>query len=289
MKILDAIYNSKSDRKLISLREITTEIYMKKYGKKIFCATRNCHARLCFVAKSGNKNYLRTWRESKHAKECPFFFDKEEWRTGIRKSGTVIGIVSGDQIKKSLKEAYEMESISEEERWKQAEEKRQSLTINSKKPKVNETSQQLTLTIVSDPTKMTVEAQSTKGRLYKRDVDALKETDVGQTRTVTGRIHSVEVSNGNPAIRVIKNNILMNVHFADAFFAHAEQYYDLFTFVERLRKDMGSAIINATGEVGKSKKNDEFELIVFDRDGLLVEGMSLPSLVAYYSTEQLSF
>ena len=289
MKILDAVYNSKSDRKVISLREITTEKYRNKYGKKLFCATRNCHARLCFVAKSGNRNYLRTWRESKHAKDCPFTFDNEEGRTGVRKSGTAIGIVSGDQIKKSLKEAYEMESISEEERWKLAEEKNQSRTKKSMKPKVNEISQQLTLTIVSDPTKMTAEAQSTKGRLYKRDVDALKETDIGQTRTVTGRIYSVEVSNGNPSIRVIKNNILMNVHFADAFFAHAEQYYDMFTFVDRLIKDIDSAIINATGEVGKNKKNDEFELTVFDRDGLLVEGMTLPSLVAYYSTEQLSF
>lgn len=77
--------------------------------------------------------------------------------------------------------------------------------------------------------------------------------------------------------------------FEEAFFANAEQYYDMFKFIYPLLEDVDSAILNATGEVRRINEKDEFELLVFDRDGLLVEGMTLPSLVSHYATEQLSF
>lgn len=61
----------------------------------------------------------------------------------------------------------------------------------------------------------------------------------------------------------------MNVRFEEAFFANAKQYYDMFKFINRLLKDVDSAILNATGEVRRKDEKDEFELLVFDRDGLL--------------------
>lgn len=273
---------------LLSVREITSKKYVKEYKKRLFCATNGCHARLCFVAKSGNKNYLRTWRNSIHSPHCLYSFNKVDGGRGNRKVGTLIGIVSGDQIRKSLIEAYDMENMSEDEKWKLAEEKRQK-AVKGQRPKVNETSEQMTLAIVSDPSRLTPEAYKNKGRLYKRDVDTLRETDDGQTRTVTGRIYSLNYMDGIPIIRVFKNDIFMNVRFEEAFFANAEQYYDMFKFVDRLLKDVESAILNATGEVRRVKENNEFELLVFDREDLLIEGMPLPSLVSYYTTEQLSF
>lgn len=288
MKIIDAIYFRNNEKKLLNVREITSKKYVKEYGKRLFCATNGCHARLCFVAKSGNKNYLRTWRNSIHSPHCIYSFDKVDGRRGNRKLGTLIGIVSGDQIRKSLLEAYDMENMNEDEKWKLAEEKRQK-AVKGQRLRVNETSEQMTLAIVSDPSILTSEAYKNKGRLYKRDVDTLRATDDGQTRTVTGRIHSLKYLNEVPVIRVFKNNVFMNVRFEEAFFSNAEQYYDMFKFVDRLLKDVESAILNVTGEVRRIQENNEFELLVFDREGLLIEGMSLPSLVSYYTTEQLSF
>jgi len=289
MKILDAVYFRNNERSFLSIREITSEIYVKEYEKRLFCATNGCHARLCFVAKSGNKNYLRTWRDSIHSQHCLYSFDKVQGRLGVRKSGTIIGIVSRDQIRKSLIEAYDMENMNEEERWKLVVEKRQHGIIKMKRPKVNKTSEQLTLAIVSDPARLTPDAFLNKGRLYKRDVDTLKEKDNGQTRTVTGRIQSLSYINGSPILRVYKNNVFMNVRFEEAFFANAEQYYDMFKIINRLLKDVDSAILNATGEVRRKDENDEFELLVFDRDGLLLEGMPLTLIVSHYTTEQISF
>lgn len=274
---------------MLDLKNITPKGYTEKYRRKLFCSTEGCNAKLSFVAKSGNRSYLRTWRYNLHSNQCPHFFDKEEGDMGSRRPHVQIGVVYGDQMDRSQKEAFELEVLSEEERVKRLEDKSRQRNNRNKRLRRSSTSEQLTIHMMLDPSKLTEDSPKIKVRLYRRDVDALKKNDLGQTRTLIGRIQSVDYSERNAIVRIFKNNTYMNVKFEKDFFASAPTYINLFPYIQRFSEENDSVIFCATGEVRKNIDNDEFELIVFNKKGLLIHGMTLPSLEASYATQQLSF
>ncbi|WP_342599815.1 hypothetical protein MHB48_01410 [Psychrobacillus sp. FSL H8-0483] len=288
VKIFDSIYVNNGQKIVLDLKNITPKGYTEKYRRKLFCSTEGCNAKLSFVAKSGNRSYLRTWRYNLHSKHCPHFLDKEEGEMGSRRTNVQIGVVYGDQMNRSQKEAFELEVLSEEERVKRLENK--SRHKNKRKlTRGRRTSEQLTIHMILDPSKLTEDFPKLKARLYKRDVDTLKKSDLGQARMLIGRIQSVEYSARNVIVRIFKNDTYMNVKFEEAFFASAPTYINMFPYIQRFSEENDSVIFCATGEVRKNMENDEFELIVFNKEGLLIHGMTLPSLVASYATQQLSF
>ena len=289
VKIFDSIYVNNGQKIVLELKDITPKGYTENYRRKLFCSTEGCNAKLSFVAKSGNRSYLRTWRYSLHSKHCLHFFDKEEGEISGKRPNVQIGVVYGDQMNRSQKEAFELEVLSEEERVKRLEDKSRQRSNRNKRLRKRSTSEQLTIHMILDPSKLTEDSPKLKARLYKRDVDTLKKNDLGQARTLIGRIQSVDYSEQNAIVRIFKNNTYMNVKFEKAFFASAPTYINLFPYIQRFSEENDSAIFCATGEVRKNMENDEFELIVFNKEGLLIHGMTLPSLVASYATQQLSF
>ncbi|MEK4484265.1 hypothetical protein MHH81_01505 [Psychrobacillus sp. FSL H8-0484] len=289
VKIFDSIYLNNGQKIVLDLKNITPKGYTEKYRRKLFCSTEGCNAKLSFVAKSGNRSYLRTWRYNLHSKHCPHFLDKEEGETVSRRTNVQIGVVYGDQMNRSQKEAFELEVLSEEERVKRLENKSRQRNNRNKRLRRRSTSEQLTIHMILDPSKLTEDSPKIKARLYKRNVDTLKKSDLGQARTLIGRIQSVESSERNVIVRIFKNDTYMNVKFEKAFFASAPTYINLFPYIQRFSEENDSVIFCATGEVRNSMENDEFELIVFNKEGLLIHGMTLPSIVSSYTTQQLSF
>jgi len=96
VKIFDSIYVNNGQKIVLELKDITPKGYTENYRRKLFCSTEGCNAKLSFVAKSGNRSYLRTWRYSLHSKHCLHFFDKEEEM--YDKNGKKIPVVTMNMV-----------------------------------------------------------------------------------------------------------------------------------------------------------------------------------------------
>ncbi|UZJ78763.1 hypothetical protein [Fictibacillus sp. KU28468] len=282
-RIIEAIYKDENRDQLISISDITSGDYSEKFKGKLFCTTPNCSAQLSFVALPGNRSHFRTWRESPHTEQCLYYFVKTRERATNGRNGYEDGTVSQEQITRSLREAFELENMSDIERNKKQEKER-----NARKPKNrakttkggNDSPAQR---IVSDPNKINENMKNTGTRLYKRDVDALKDTDIGQTRTVTGKAKDIEFKDSYAAVIVEKNGVTVPVKFEEAFFSLNPQYQGLFHNIERFMKENDEVILNATGEVRKNKKSEEFEVIVFNGLGFLIHNRTLQTLAAEFA------
>ncbi|MDI3412392.1 hypothetical protein QKW52_27895 [Bacillus sonorensis] len=215
------------------------------------------------------------------------FFEKEDGRVGVRQSGVQTGSVSTDQMRRSVREAFELEILSEEERVRRREADRQKRQNRKRRRKVTATVEQPAIRIVTDPAEKSEDSNRINGRLYKRNADALKETDLGHTRTVTGIVKSVETGKKRAMVRIYKNGTFVNIKFEEAFFAVTPQYEGLFHYIGRFAEENNDVIFCAVGEVRQNKQSQEFELVVFEREGLLIHGRTLPSLAAFYSIEQI--
>ncbi|MGG0776925.1 hypothetical protein ABE060_17085 [Bacillus rugosus] len=287
VSIYEAVYINGKEKALISLDDINTEDYLQKYREKLFCTTTNCKAKLSYVNRPGNRSHFRTWRESQHSESCIHFFEKKGGRIGVKQSGVQTGSVSTDQMRRSVREAFELEMLSEEERVRRREADRKKRQNRTQRRKVTNTIEQPEIRIVTDPTEKTEDSNGVNGRLYKRNADALKETDLGHTRTVTGIVKSVKTGKNSAQVRVYKNGRFVNIKFEEAFFAATPQYEGLFHYIDRFAEENNNVIFCAVGEIRRSKQSGEFEIVVFDREGLLIHGRTLPSLAASYSIEQI--
>ncbi|MGE6370835.1 hypothetical protein ACQKDB_17130 [Planococcus kocurii] len=234
----------------------------------------------------GNKkrSYLRTWRNSLHSENCTHY--TYEVKNGTRKllSGETLAIASEDQIRRSLKQGYELELMTDEEREKRNEENRRKRNNRVRRNSGNNKSEQLSIVLVTNPEEVTEALNEVKGgRLLKRNVDTLTTGDLWKTRTIIGYFSELKHSKERTVIRVVKNGSFLDIKFEEAFFAAAPEYQEMFHLIERFAKENGGIIIVATGEVKRNEEKNEFSVSVFDKHGLLVQGKSLIDLAREYA------
>lgn len=280
--ITEALYKKKDQQQIINIGEITAGDYRDIYKSNLFCTTNGCNAQLSYVYKQNNSSYFRTWRESPHIEQCIYYFEKTNVRTGNRQNGYQDGIVSREQILRSLKEAFEFENMSVAKRNEKREKEREARIRRNRNRIRSGSNEQPAQRIVSDPSKITEDARAGT-RLYKRDADALKDTDLGQTRTVTGILKRIEYSELNAVIQIEKNKKTVTIKFEEAFFAINTHYQGMFHHIERFVNEYDDIVFSATGEVRAKTVSGEYELIVFDGIGFLIHGRSLESLASEYA------
>ncbi|RNF38866.1 hypothetical protein [Planococcus salinus] len=290
--IYNAIYRSNNREEIIDIFAINPKNYSEKYRNKLFCSEPNCFAKLCYVVMPGNskRSYLRKWRNSPHNENC--FHYTEEVKNGVRKhsSRTKTVMASEEQISRSLKRALELELMSEEEREKRREEDRRKRENGIRRNSGNNSSEQLSMELVTNPEELAAASDETKGsRLLTRNIDALKNGDVGKTRTVIGSFLELEHTKERMIVRVVRNSSFLDIKFEEAFFVAAPEYSDIFHLIERFAKENKQTIILATGEVRRSEDKNEFSVSVFDKAGLSVHGKRLVDLAREYSLGHFNF
>lgn len=245
--IYNAVYRSDGKEEIINFQTINSENYYKKYRNKLFCSEPNCFAKISYVAMAGNnkRSYLRKWKNSPHSENCLHY--TEEIKSGPRKRsiGTTTAIASEEQISKSLKEAFLLELMTEEEREKRREEDRRKRDKRTRRIGGNQKTEQLSLTeLITNPEESTTASSDTKGgRLLKRNIDALKEKDIGRTRTVIGLFLELLHTKERTIIRVEKNGSYLDMKFEEAFFAKTPEYKEIFHLISGLQKKMGSQLL----------------------------------------------
>lgn len=269
-KIFETIYRTTEQELPISLNNLTSKNYRNKYKGYLFCSTENCSSMISYVSLTGNKSYLRTWRNNVHAKHCIHHSEKILEKKGKSSSGVVFGLITEEQMTRSLREAFAMEILTDEERELRRIENLLK-TRSPKKKQVSRNSEQLTIALAVDPLDIDKATKDVKGRLLKRDADALSIKDINQTRTVIGIFEEGEYSSSRPIIRVQKNDVFVNFLFEEAFFSETEEYRRMLPLVSQYAKENGTTIIIVTGRVKESEETGEFEVAVFDRRGLSIQ------------------
>lgn len=218
--IYTAIYRNNDKEKEIDLFALTPEEYYKTYKNNLFCSETDCFAKLCYVVMPGNKkrSYLRTWRNSPHNENCIHYTKEIKNGTRKRRSGETLAIASEDQIRRSLKQGYELELMTDEEKEKRNEENRRKRNNRIRRNSGNNKSVQLSIVLVTNPEEATEALNEAKGgKLLKRNIDALTTGDLWKTRTIIGHYSELEHSKERTVIRVVKNGSFLDIKFEEAF------------------------------------------------------------------------
>lgn len=290
--IYTAIYRSADKEVIIELLAINSENYYKKYRNNLFCSEPHCFAKLSYVAMPGNikRSYLRKWKNSPHDANCIHFTEAVKSETRKKRFEVINVIVSEEQINKSQKHAFSLELMSEEEREKRRDEDRRKRENRIRRNSVSKKTEQLSLIeLISNPEETAAASEDSKGRLLKRNIDALKDKDIGKTRTVIGSFLEIQQTDKRTIIRVQKNSVYLDIKFEEAFFAEAPEYGEMFHLIQRFSKENGQSIIIVTGEVRRNEVKNEFSVSVFDKSGLSVHGKRLVDLAREYSLGHFNF
>ncbi|EJR73258.1 hypothetical protein IK7_05764 [Bacillus cereus VD156] len=284
VSIYEAIYKEKDTQELIYIESVNPGNYVNKYREKLYCTTENCSAKLTYVHKENNGDHFRTWRDSPHIESCLFYFEKVNAREGRRNEGQVTGVVSDERIKKSLKDAFLFEMMSEEQKRRNRERDKERRRRKKEREKINERKKTIPVQrIVSNPDEINENLVTSGIRLYKKSADALKEKDLGDTRTVTGQLKRIQINgNNNVVIEVEKNNVQVDIKFEEAFFAANKRYSGMFHYIERYLYEHRNLIFSATGQVRFSETNNRYEIVVFNSVGFLIHGKTLDAIAVEY-------
>ncbi|GGE76093.1 hypothetical protein [Priestia taiwanensis] len=285
ISIYEANYKKKEKQELIYIDSVNPANYIDKYRGNLYCATANCSAKLAYVHKENDSDHFRTWRGSPHIETCLFYFEKVATREGKRTEGQVTGIVSDERIKNSLREAFLLEMMSKEQKKRQRERDKERRKRKREREKIRGgTKKEAAQRIVSNPDEINENLISGGMRLYKKSADALKEKDLGETRTVTGQLKRVLINSSKSiVIEVEKNNVQVNIKFEEAFFAANKSYVGMFHHIERYLNEHRNLVFSATGEVRFSKISNRYEIVVFNSVGFLIHNKTLNRIVVEHS------
>ena len=283
-RIVDAYLLENKKKKLISLSNISATDYSDKFKGKLYCTTPNCSAKLSYVYRDNFGSHFRTWRESPHAEHCIYYFEKTKSREGRRREGLITGTVSDDRIRNSLRDAFALEMMTEEQRKSKLERDREKRRLRKERYKTKSSKDaQPAQKVVTNPDEISRNTPSIGFKLYKKSADALKESDIGQTRTVIGNLIEVQEKGNNALVRIQKKGIVVDVKFEEAFFAANNRYKGMFHYINRYLNDMGDLFFAATGEVRVNKNTSNYDVVVFNSIGFLIHGKSLEGIAAEYA------
>nr|WP_278430426.1 hypothetical protein [Brevibacillus laterosporus] len=288
MPIISALYRDKGIEKELLPNQIELESYEKFYKGNLYCTTNQCNARLVYVYKVGTTGFLRTWQFDNHIDDCIYKFERIAGRKGINVEYTLNVELSEERKNRSLKEAFKQALLTEEER-EQIRIKRKNKRKNPTTDKT-ELGPKITLVRNDGISEDEAKTEGVRGRnLLKREAHALKESDVGQLRTLFGNIKGLEYSSSGAMITIENKNKFVYVKFEEAFIANSPNDLGLFHFIERYCKEIKhKALFVGIGQVQESKDGKAYDFIVFHGNEFTVHGMSLRTLAAKYAREDLN-
>ncbi len=285
VSIYEALYKEEISQELIDIKNLNPVNYNEKYKGKLYCTTKHCPAKLSYISRNNGSDHFRTWRESPHIESCLYYFEKNKTRGGRRTEGFITGTASDERIRRSLREAFALEIMSDEERKNRLERDRERRRTKREREKIRGAKDFMPeQRIVSNPEEIDETTAIDSFRLFKKNADSLKDTDIGQTRTVTGRLKKVGINNlMNVVVQIEKHRIKVDIKFEEAFFAVNNRYKGLFSYLDRYYKDNDEIIFSATGEVRHSEITERYEIVVYTSVGFLIHGRSLESISAEYA------
>lgn len=280
MSIPVAIYriNENERGKPIDVTDINNDSYREKYKSNLYCPTKNCKAKLVFVQTKPAQ--FRTWKLEDHISGCDYEFKRQGTKSG--RSAEEINIeMKEDQRRRVLKEALELARMSEQE-IENIRAKRKERRINrSPKTDNNKNEPKINVVTINGNDKNEVSGVTFRSRpVLKRDVDILKESDIGKHRCVTGYVNEVIEDGEKIIISISRKAKQLKVVFEEAFRANSPNFIGLFHHISKYLNKHDNVIFIGIGEV-RSIDGKHYKLQVFQGDDFTINGMTLLGLATH--------
>ncbi|CAH0160846.1 hypothetical protein SRABI96_00947 [Peribacillus sp. Bi96] len=129
----EVIYRSDTNEVKVNVESMSAKDYEEKYRENLYCAFTGCEAKMSYVYDSKlNRGYFRNWRHEQHSADCDYFTANVKSKSGSYKEGEVFGILTKKQKYASLDRAFDLLSMTEEEKNERRKEEK-----NQKKRKLS--------------------------------------------------------------------------------------------------------------------------------------------------------
>lgn len=286
--IHSALYKKDGKVKELTLTDFKSLEDKLKYKRYLFCALPKCGARLVYVHCTSRPSFFRTWKNDDHDKNCIYYFERSDGRAGISTEQVINVELSSERKKKALNRAFQKVQLSEaeiEERNKKRAKRKQSPRSRGKNKSVS-----VNPVMSNGVGEEEITAKGTRGpNLLIRDIEGLRDSDIGKARLLIGDICSISYESKRAIIILKQNKTKLKVKFEEAFFANSPNLEGLFHYIERFINEYENPLFTAVGEVRYVSENQEqFEFYVYGGEEFRIHNMTLPSLAAFYSREDLS-
>ena len=110
MTIRFALYQSEPETKKMTAEEVSSSgEYLAKYRNHLYCTEAGCSAEI-ELAHWNSRPYFRTWRNSKHATDCIYYFENDPSLSSNRGEAVRVAVSSKhkrDVLNRSLKKRKE--------------------------------------------------------------------------------------------------------------------------------------------------------------------------------------
>ncbi|SDJ86237.1 hypothetical protein [Sediminibacillus albus] len=282
---IDAVYRDGNKSVTVDANDVDSKTYLEKYKGKLFCSTDNCNARLSLVFRASRPNFFKTWRNDNHNEDCLHYFDRVADRTGVNVENVISLALSEAHKRRALKEAYAQSKMTEEQIEEQKQRRKSKRRKNSvTNRKRNNSRVDIALNSQEEDTQEIEQFQRRKSpSLYKRNVDNLKDSDIGKPRLIIGQVVDTVEKEDFARITVKHGNKIVSVNFEEAFFANSANFKGLFHHIKKFKGSQGNITFTGIGEVRRSKKDGEIEVAIYSGDDFYIEGKRLPSIAALLS------
>ncbi|OEH85167.1 hypothetical protein BHU72_06030 [Desulfuribacillus stibiiarsenatis] len=281
MSIKSARYINGEEKAEYFLNQVDSKLYNNKLKGFLFCPTESCVARVIFSG--GSRKYFKTWNKDDHIEKCIYQFERIKGRVGTDTTNFINVELSEERKKRALREAYLLYNMTEEEKARIREDKKNkknnpTTVTKRKKPSVS-------LVLSGGTEEAEIARKGLRGpNLPKRTVDMLKETDENTPRLIMGIVKEVILHDDKTAtIIVSQNNSEIRIKFQEAFMANSPNYLGLFNHLRRYVLENENAVFSGIGEVWRSSLENSFMLSVFYGEDFEVNQRTLLSIAAYYT------
>ena len=289
MRILSAIYLVNDGvKKEIHPSEITPRVYENELKGKLYCLTENCPARISFS--SGKTAHFRTWRFDTHSSNCIFHFDRIPMNLGRNTTNTISVEINFARRQNALEDAYKQMNLTEEEREAQLKNrtnpgkrrKQRAVTL----VKRNATSIQL---VLFDGALFEDERIHRRRNIYKRFVDQITASDIGEIRLIMGKVQSSKQLGVAAEITIENNKEVITVVFEEAFVAEPlnRSYLNKFWSIERLLHQFTQVQFTGIGDIRRSKRTNRVELVIYAGTDFRINNRDISALATQYTIENI--
>lgn len=290
MMIPFARIGKERDSEVITVEELSKRSDLEKIKRNLYCENIDCLCPLTYFTRL-SKPFLKTWNKHDHIDECMYHFERDEAKKRKLYSEMIMGTLSDEDIRKSLKRISK-EAIRTRDEGNSGRNAQSNITKKkSKKISANTNAvASVGVTVVSSGEVIEKNDHIAKPRVRQRRGNEFSEIDINTTRRFSGTIIAVDYDSKTPIIQAKSNGIVIDVILIEAFFAGMndiaiENIYETLKLLDTIKNS--NLLITVQGEVHKDNRSVNYQLYIYNPVALFINTFEIVRFKAVYAARQI--
>lgn len=253
----------------IRANDIATEKeYISKYKNHLFCSETGCNAKIDLAHRSGIP-YFRTWKNSKHSKDCMYSFDTYPGNGPTKDGTSILTLLSEKHIKMSLQSSNRKRKIDEGFAQKRSNK-------NQTTDKKRKSTRPIRLIASVDPSAENISERVKEPRIPQRTCDDILISDIGRTILVRGYVSRAIVTEDSVIyLYDTKNEQQVRILFFSRFKDNSVQAYNWICEQGKDINDNHTVYVSCVGLV-EQEHDDVITIQIMNSIALTIDGKALP-------------